>query len=39
MDICIKFKVGFVVFLIEKFIVFVIYFLYCNKNCNIISIK
>lgn len=39
MDTCIKFKVGLVVSLIEKSIALVIYFSYCNKNCNITSTK
>lgn len=39
MDTCIKFKVGLVVSLIKKSIAFVIYFSYCNKNCNITSTK
>lgn len=37
MDTCIKFKVGLVVSLIEKSIALIIYFSYCNKNCNITS--
>lgn len=39
MDTCIKFKVGLVVSLIENSIALVIYFSYCNKNCNITSTK
>lgn len=39
MDTCIKFKVGLVVSLIEKSIALVIYFSYCNNNCNITSTK
>lgn len=38
MDTCIKFKVGLVVSLIKKSIA-LIYFSYCNNNCNITSTK